>query len=40
MRGRDEMDGQPYRVRMRASFESMEPMGIERHKWAPALRFR
>ena len=34
MRGRDEMDGQPYRARMRDAFESMEPMGIERHRWA------
>src|SRR5437773_11659854 len=34
MRGRDEMDGQPYRARMRDPFESMEPMGIKRHRWA------
>jgi hypothetical protein len=25
MRGRDEMDGQPEKARMRAAFESMEP---------------
>ena len=34
MRGGDEMDGQPETARMRDAFESMEPMGIERHRWA------
>jgi len=32
MRGRDEMEGQPYRARMRAAFKSMEPNGMRRHR--------
>ena len=37
MRGRDEMDGQPERARMRDAVESMEPVEAVRHRQCEAL---
>ena len=37
MRGRDEMDGQPERARMRDAVESMEPAEAVRHRQCEAL---
>ena len=37
MRGRDEMDGQPGRARMRDAVESMEPAEAVRHRQCEAL---